>query len=277
MNLSEKVIAITGGAQGIGRALALQALQAGARVAVTDWDQVALNTLHTELRALGLPEERFLLTHLDVSKRSDVLDWSSLCASTFGVVHVLINNAGVNVHCPIDEIDPEDLSWLWGVNFWGVFHGVQAFLPLLEASKNGHIINISSALGLVATPGSGAYVASKFAVRGFTEALEIEMGLAGRPVKVTCVHPGGIRTGIVRNGRTRGSGRLSRSHADVTAEFEQKLARMSPEDCARNILRVISRPRGRLLVGVDAKFLDLFQRLFPRAYRRFFIWLLRRL
>jgi len=274
--LQGRVVAITGAASGIGRALAHLAASQGAKLALADWQNQDFETLRSELRGLGLSEDDFSLEMLDVSDRSAVFSWADATATRFGGVDILINNAGVSLHVPIEEMDPNDLKWLMDVNFFGVVHGVQAFLPHLIRSGRGHIVNLSSVFGLLAFHGLGAYVASKFAVRGFTEALEVELALAGHPVTVTCVHPGGIRTGIVRNGRSRGQGPGSRTHEQLAEDFDRLLARQSPEECARAIWRGIERKNTRLLVGSDAKVLDFLARFLPRKYRRLLLWLGRR-
>lgn len=273
--ISGKVVAITGAASGIGRALALLAAAGGAKLSLVDVREQDFPALRNELRALGLGEADFSLEKVDVSDRSAVFAWADATAARLGRVDVLVNNAGVSLHVPIEEMDPADLKWLMDINFYGVVHGVQAFLPHLIRSGAGHIVNLSSAFGLVAVGGISGYVASKFAVRGFTEALEIELGLAGHPVTVTCVHPGGIRTGIVRNGRLGGQG--AKGDIEHLAQaFEQDLARQSPEQCASAIWAAVEQKNTRSVVGIDAKFLDLVARAIPRMYRRLLIGFLRR-
>jgi NADP-dependent 3-hydroxy acid dehydrogenase YdfG len=274
--LAGRTIALTGAASGIGRALAHATWAQGARLCLADWDSDGLDRVRLELDPESARPRDLHCRSLDISDRRAIFEWAAECATKMGPVHVLINNAGVNLHVPLEEMDPNDLSWLFGVNFFGVFHGVQAFLPHLIASGDGHIVNLSSVFGLVAAPGSAAYVASKFAVRGLSEALEIELALARHPVRVTCAHPGGVSTGIVRNGRTRGEGPLSRSHDAVSEAFDKHLARLTPDECAEAIVQAIVRRNTRLLVGLDAHFLDLLQRTLPRMYRRLLIWALDR-
>jgi NADP-dependent 3-hydroxy acid dehydrogenase YdfG len=275
-SLEGKVIAITGAASGIGRALARAAARQGAKLALADWKDETFDGLRTELMELGLAAENLHLTRLDVSDRSAVFAWAEACVSFFGQVDVLVNNAGVSLYVPIEEMNPDDMKWLFDVNFGGVVHGVQAFLPHLIRSGAGHIVNISSAFGLFAMNGLGAYVASKFAVRGFTEALEIELALAGHPVRVTCVHPGGIRTSLARNGRTGSRGGHNSSHEQAADFFEKKVARYSPEACADAIWAAVRRGSPRLVFGLDARLLDLLARVIPGRYRHMTAWLLRR-
>lgn len=262
-----RVVAITGAASGIGRALAFSYAARGARLALADWNEEGLEAARAELARRGASPHDVSTTRLDVSKRDEVFAWARATRERFGVVHVLINNAGVSLHVPVAEMDPADLEWLMDINFWGVVHGTQAFLPYLIESGRGQIANLSSIFGVIAAPGSSSYVASKFAVRGFTEALEIELRQAGHPVSVTCVHPGGIRTGIVRNGRARGAGPGSSTLEEAARAFDERLARTSPEVCAEQILRALDKRRPRALIGLDAHLIDLFARLLPSSYR----------
>jgi short-subunit dehydrogenase len=199
---------------------------------------------------------------LDVSDRAGFAAYALAVKDQFGRVDVVVNNAGVSHTGPVTEMEYADFDWLMGVNFWGVVHGTKEFLPHLIASGDGHLVNISSLFGLISVAGSSTYNASKFAVRGFTEAVRMDMLLAGHPVGVTCVHPGGIRTGIVRNGRvTRGE-----SHADVAATFDE-LARMSPERAAAIIVKAVLTNKPRQLVGLDAHVLHNFARLVGARYQ----------
>ena len=213
--LDNKVVVVTGAGSGIGRALALDVAGRGALVAVSDWNEAGLAETVELLKNAGVREVRSDV--LDVSDRAGFAAYALAVKDQFGRVDVVVNNAGVSHTGPVTEMEYADFDWLMGVNFWGVVHGTKEFLPHLIASGDGHLVNISSLFGLISVAGSSTYNASKFAVRGFTEAVRMDMLLAGHPVGVTCVHPGGIRTGIVRNGRvTRGE-----SHANVAATFDR--------------------------------------------------------
>ena len=166
----------------------------------------------------------------------------------FGRVNVVVNNAGVTMTGDFEEISYDDFEWIMGINFWGVVTGTKEFLPHLIESGDGHLVNISSLFGLISTPGQSTYNSSKYAVRGFTEALREEMLIAGHPVGVTCVHPGGIKTGISRNGRKT----ASQDAEAVDRLFEKKLARMEPERAAEIIVGAILKGKARQLVGIDA-------------------------
>ena len=258
--LDNKVVVVTGAGSGIGRALALDVAGRGALVAVSDWNEAGLAETVELLKNAGVHEVRSDV--LDVSDRAGFAAYALAVKDQFGRVDVVVNNAGVSHTGPVTEMEYADFDWLMGVNFWGVVHGTKEFLPHLIASGDGHLVNISSLFGLISVAGSSTYNASKFAVRGFTEAVRMDMLLAGHPVGVTCVHPGGIRTGIVRNGRvTRGE-----SHANVTATFDE-LARMSPERAAAIIVKAVLTNKPRQLVGLDAHVLHNFARLVGARYQ----------
>ena len=259
--LDNKVVVVTGAGSGIGRAFALDVAGRGALVAVSDWNEAGLAETVELLKNAGVHEVRSDV--LDVSDRAGFAAYALAVNDQFGRVNVVVNNAGVSHTGPVTEMEYADFDWLMGVNFWGVVHGTKEFLPHLIASGDGHLVNISSLFGLISVAGSSTYNASKFAVRGFTEAVRQDMLLAGHPVSVTCVHPGGIKTGIVRNGRvTRGE-----SHADVTATFDNELARMSPERAAAIIVKAVLTNKPRQLVGLDAHVLHHFAHLVGARYQ----------
>src|SRR6476619_3919053 len=214
-----RVAVVTGAGSGIGRALAVGLVQRGARVAVSDVD------------ADGLAETARLIGHghrtdpLDVTDRAAVLAYADAVVAGFGHVNQVYNNAGVAFAGDVLVSAFEDIERVVDIDFWGVVNGTKAFLPHLIASGDGHVVNISSLFGLLSMPGQSAYNSAKFAVRGFTESLRQEMLIAKHPVKVTCVHPGGIKTAIARNA-TAGPGEDLASFAEF---FDTKLARTTPE------------------------------------------------
>ncbi len=259
--LDGKVVAITGAGSGIGAALALECAGLGARLALSDITESGLIDTAHRAREAGAREVRTDL--LDVSLRDEFVAWSEAVVAQFGVVNVMINNAGVSLHGNLLDLEPEDLDWIVGVNLWGVVHGTQAFLPHLIASGDGHLVNVSSLFGLVSVPGQSAYNATKFAVRGFTEAVREEMLVARHPVGVTVVHPGGIRTAIVRSGRVAAGVDLP----GLARTFDEKLARMDPDRAAQIIVRGVLRNKPRVLVGIDAHLLHQFARLSGARYQ----------
>jgi NAD(P)-dependent dehydrogenase (short-subunit alcohol dehydrogenase family) len=245
-SLSNKVVVITGAGSGIGRALAVEVAGKGAVVAISDINEAGLAETVELVKAAGAPEVR--ADRLDVADRDAFAAYAAAVAEQFGRVNVVINNAGVTMTGDFEEMTYEQFEWIMGINFWGVVTGTKEFLPHLIASGDGHVVNISSLFGLVSIPGQSSYNASKYAVRGFTEALRQEMLVAGHPVGVSCVHPGGIKTGISRNGRKT----KSQDGAALDALFEKKLARMEPSRAAQIIVRGIEKNQARVLVGIDA-------------------------
>ena len=210
---------------------------------------------------------------VDVADRPALAEWAAAVAEQFGRVNMLFNNAGVTVTGDFEEMSYDDFDWIVGVNLMGVINGTKEFLPHLIASGDGHLVNISSLFGLISMPGQTAYNATKYAVRGFTEALRQEMLINGHPVDVTCVHPGGIKTGIARNGRKT----PSQDGAAIDSLFEDKLARMTPARAAEIILKGAQSGKARVLVGADAhamhhlaklagsRYQDLIARLAPKT------------
>ncbi|QXG76278.1 SDR family NAD(P)-dependent oxidoreductase [Modestobacter sp. L9-4] len=263
-----KVAVVTGAGSGIGRELALQLARRGARLALSDIGETGLAETAARARALGAEVHT---ARLDVTDRAAVIAYAESVAGHFGVVHQVYNNAGVAGGAAVLDSDWADYDRIWGVNLFGVLHGTKAFLPHLVASGDGHVVNVSSLNGVMAQAGINAYSASKFAVRGFTEALRQEMLLAGHPVQVTVVHPGGVRTNIASAALE-----VSRQRGDeVTAEdearvrfYNEKLLRMPPEQAARIVVDGVEAGRARVMVGNDAKAVDLLVRLFPASYPR---------
>ena len=253
-----RVAAITGAASGIGRALAQDLARRGSHLALCDIDEAGLAETVTLCEGHGV---KVTSQRVDVADRDAVYAWADQVVADHGKVNLIFNNAGVALSATIEAMSYEDFEWLMNINFWGVVHGTKAFLPHLEASGEGHVVNLSSVFGLLSIPSQSAYNAAKFGVRGFTDALRIELDLSDGNVSSTTVHPGGIKTNIARNGRMDASvaalsGGLERAHA----EFD-KVAMTSPEKAARQILAAVQKNKRRALIGPDAKLLDLISRL----------------
>ncbi|MFC9832489.1 SDR family NAD(P)-dependent oxidoreductase [Rhodococcus sp. NPDC127530] len=256
-----KVVVITGAGSGIGRALALNLAGRGARLAISDMDTVGLAETARQAEALGAEVKA---DHLDVTQREAVLAYADEVRAHFGKINQVYNNAGIAYHGEFEKSEFKDIEKIMDVDFWGVVNGTKAFLPHLIASGDGHVVNVSSLFGLLSMPGQSAYNSAKFAVRGFTESLRQEMLIARHPVKVTCVHPGGIKTAIARNA-TAGPG----EDLDTFAKFfDQKLARTTPEAAAETIVNGVRKSKPRVLIGADAKFLDAWVRLAGPSYQR---------
>lgn len=266
-----KVAAITGAASGMGRCLAYELAREGCHLAISDVNEAGLAETARVAAGHGV---QVTTARLDVSQRDAMDAWAAQVVADHGRVNLIINNAGVALGAPVATVKPSDFEWIMGINFWGVVWGTQAFMPHLKRSGEGHIVNISSLFGLMALPSQGTYNASKFAVRGFTEALRQELDIARCGVSATCVHPGGIRTNIARHARIYDdlglaqAGKVpTRSPAENLERFDKLLDMTTAESAARQILRAVRRNKRRALVGPDAKFLDLVVRLFGSAYQ----------
>lgn len=251
-DLTGKVAAITGAGSGLGRALATRLAHSGCNLALSDVDSVGL------AQTVELIGGRANVTSqvVDVADRDTVFAWADDVATQHERVNLVINNAGVNLVAGAAAQSIEDFEWLMNINFWGVVHGTQAFVPHLRASGVGHVVNISSVFGLMSIPSQSAYNASKFAVRGFSDALRMELEIEGAPVSVTTVHPGGIKTSIAKNARVVSTGSVD----EIAHRFERN-AFTAPDTAARQIVRAIERNRRRALIGPDAILFDLVSRL----------------
>src|SRR5467141_1478388 len=257
--LSTGIAVLTGAGSGIGRALAQQLAAAGSALALADIDEPGLKQTVESLGGTSAA----VSTHLvDVAEEASVSAFAEDVAGRHGRVTLLINNAGVSLHGDFEEISLDDFRWLMNINFWGTVYGTNYFLPILKREKRAHIVNLSSVFGIIAPAGQAPYAASKFAVRGFTEALRHE--LEGSNVGVSCVHPGGIKTPIARRSRI-GAG-ASASKREENIERFDRLARTPPEKAAERILRGVERGEPRILIGSDAYQIDILQRLRPASY-----------
>lgn len=259
--LAGTVAVVTGAASGIGRSLALRLARERCALALADVDADRLADVAAEARKSDV---RVSTRIVDVADRAAMESFRDAVLREHGRVQLLVNNAGVALIGTVAELPLEHIQWLIGINFWGVVHGVTLFLPVLREQPEAHIVNLSSVFGLIAPPGQAAYAASKFAVRGFTEALRHE--LAGTSIKVSVVHPGGIRTAIAARARTAPAVSDARRR-DLAARFET-MARTTPEQAAERIVQGIRRDEKRILIGGDARFLDRVQRLLPASYWR---------
>ena len=257
--LQDGVAVVTGAGSGIGRALAQKLGQAGSALALADVSEKGLQETAASLQK----KTAEVTTHvLDVADESAVRAMAEDVVARHGRVTLLINNAGVALIGTFQEISLDDFRWLMNINFWGTVYGVKYFLPVLKQQPRAHIVNISSVFGLIAPAGQSAYSASKFAVRGFTECLRHE--LDGSNVFVTSVHPGGIATAIARKARLGANTPKATQTQSVT--LFDKVARIPPEEAADTIVRGVEARKRRVLIGNDARMLDLLQRLRPATY-----------
>ncbi len=269
-----KVAAITGAGSGIGRALALNLAGQGCNLAIADVNAAGLKETAEAARQQGV---KVLETVVNVADRAAVHAWADEVVREFGKVNLIFNNAGVAHAGTVEGSDYAEYEWIMNINFWGVMHGTKAFLPYLKATGDGHIINISSIFGLFAQPGMSAYNATKFAVRGFTEALRQELDMDACGVSASCVHPGGIKTNIAKTARMNDSlSKVTGQDADTArSQFHDQLLRTTPEKAAEVILNGVRRNQRRILIGGDAVATDLMQRSLPALYQRLVVTTMR--
>lgn len=272
----DKVAAITGAASGMGRTLAIELARRGCHLALSDVND---NELVRTAELAGQHGVRVTLRKLDVADRAAVFAWADEVVRDHGRVNLVFNNAGVALTVPVEHAKITDFEWIMGINFWGVVHGTQAFLPHLRASGDGHIVNTSSLFGLMAIPTQGTYNATKFAVRGFTEALRMELEMEGACVSATCVHPGGIATNIAMAGKVDPA--LEKLTGATIEQHKRRANKMisttTAESAALQILDAVERNARRVLVGPDAKFLDKVVRLLGSTYQALVIRQMRKL
>ena len=255
--------AITGAASGIGRALAQELAARGCHLALADRDEAGLQAVAAQI---GKAKQCKVMTHrLDVSEPAEIQDFAAAAIAAYPELNIVVNNAGVALIGTFDEIDQAEMDWLMNINFWGVVHGTRAFLPHLAKQREAHIVNLSSVFGIIAPPGQTAYAAAKIAVRGFSESLRHELRAAKSPIRLSVVHPGGIATNIVRNSHM-GSGITDNARRAESIERFDNAARTTPAAAAIRIAEGIERNEPRILIGFDAKFVDVLQRLLPATY-----------
>ena len=254
-----KTFAITGAGDGIGRALAIRLNRAACHLWLCDINPERL----TETCSLLDPDRASVASQIvDCGNRDAVFNWAGEISAQTGSLDGLINNAGVGYGARFADSTEDNFHWLMDINFWGVVNGTRALLPLLTHAPRGHLVNVSSIFGMIGIPTQSAYNAAKFAVRGFSEALQAEY--RGTTLSVTCVHPGGIRTNIARSARTDGAAGVA--DADERDKQFQQLARTTPERAAEIILKGTARGKRRILVGWDAWLIQQFIKLFPTSY-----------
>jgi short-subunit dehydrogenase len=255
--------AVTGAAGGIGRALALELAARGCDLALADRDEAGLQSVAAEIaRAHSC---KVTVHRVDVGDPAQIEAFAQAAVSAHPGLNIVVNNAGVALFGQFNEIDQAQMDWLMNINFWGVVHATRAFLPHLSRQSAAHIVNLSSIFGIIAPPGQTAYAAAKFAVRGFSESLRHELALAKSPVRLSVVHPGGVATNIARNSRT-GVGMTDNARRAQSIERFDKVARTTPAAAALRIIRGIEKNAPRILIGNDARFMDLVQRFRPATY-----------
>jgi short-subunit dehydrogenase len=255
--------AVTGAASGIGRALALELAARGCDLALADRDEAGLAAVAAEIAKTG--ERKVTVHSVDVGVPSQIETFARAAVAAHPGLNIVINNAGVALMGMFNEVEQAQMEWLMNINFWGVVHGTRAFLPHLSRQPEAHIVNLSSIFGIVAPPGQAAYCAAKFAVRGFSESLRHELQAANSPVKLSVVHPGGVATNIARNSRT-GTGMTDNARRARSIERFDAVAKTTPAAAALRIIAGIEKNAPRILIGNDARFMDILQRLRPGSY-----------
>ena len=264
-NFNNKVAAITGAGSGMGQQLAILLAKAGCHLSLSDVNEQGLAETVELLKPYPV---RVTSQKVNVADREQVKAWAADTVQNHGSVNMIFNNAGVGLAATVEGASYQDLEWIVGINYWGVVYGTKEFLPYLKQSGEGHIINTSSLFGLTAQPTQSAYNSTKFAVRGFTESLRQELDLENCGVSALCVHPGGIRTNIANAARMSDSVRSLGINPEKSAKAFNKLLRMPAQEAAQQILDAVLKDKRRLLIGNDAKTLDIIQRLLPTGYQK---------
>ena len=262
--ISGSAAAVTGAASGIGRALALELAARGCDLALADRDEAGLQQVAAEIGKIRRAQGQRRIASMSASPRQ-IQDFARAAIAAHPGLNIVINNAGVALLGAFDEVDQAQMEWLININFWGVVHGTRAFLPHLSQQREAHIVNLSSIFGIIAPPGQTAYCAAKFAVRGFSESLRHELAMANSPVKLSVVHPGGVLTNIVRNSRT-GAGITDNARRAESIDRFDAMAKTTPPVAAQRIITGIEKNQPRILIGNDARFMDLLQRFRPATY-----------
>ena len=248
--IAGRIAVVTGAGSGIGQAVSLELAAQGVDLALVDIDKPGLETVQAAVEATG----RKASVHLvDVSSQQQMAALPEQVIAEHGAVHILVYNAGVSVNLPFEQQEVADLEWITGINYWGVMYGCKYFLPYLQQADQAHIVNMSSSAGLTGMKGQSSYAATKFAVRGLSECLYVE--LANSAVGITCVHPGAVATNILQTAR------MDPTHKEKMLKMFH-LA-MPPGKAARLIVKAIRKNRFKLVFCVESRVLDYMKRLFP--------------
>jgi len=265
-NLKGKVAVVTGTGSGIGRATAIELAKEGCLMAISDINEKELESTRQAIEKIGVKVHAKVL---DVANKKAFHDYANEVAAEFGKVNIVINNAGVAVSATLENTSYEDFEWLMNINFWGMVYGSKAFLPHLKKSGEGHICNVSSVFGFMAPAGTGAYNASKFAIRGFNETLRAELDIEDCGVSLSSIHPGGIKTNIARDARMdiEALKDMGMDKAQAHKQFTQ-IALTTPKEAAKTIIKGIKKNKMRIIIGFDAHVIDWLTRFTPILYRK---------
>lgn len=259
--LGEWKAAVTGAGSGVGREVALQLARSNWSLSLADRNFDALLDVQSQCAATTNVAHA---THLDVADRTEIDSWAASSRSALGGIDAVFNIAGILYSGDVVDTPPADFDLVMATNFESVVNSSRAFLPDILESRRGRIVNVSSAFGVMSAPGYSAYNSSKFAVRGFTEALNQELRLASRTARATCVIPGGIKTSIARTARAAPGVDQAR-----TAElFDSRIARTSPREAARRIIAGAEKGKSQVTVGNDARLVDVATRMLGPHYQK---------
>ena len=277
-SFKDKVAVITGAGSGMGRYLAVLLAKDGADVSVCDVNEETLNETVEMLRKYNVSVSSHIL---DVSDKEAIEALPEKVIEQHGKVDMVFNNAGVTTGTHFKDMDEDNWDWVMGINFDGVINSTRAFIPHMVDSPEAAIVNTSSIFGMVAVPGQTVYHATKFAVRGFTESLAMEMKETNPNLQIHCVHPGHIGTNIAADARfdeenfnqdeTQVSNSIFTRNAPKSQKEMGDLFRecgMHPSKAAEIILNGVKKNKTRIFIGLDAKLLDLSQRIFPKHYHK---------
>ena len=259
---NNKVAAITGAGSGMGRALAKSLASRGCHLGLADINEAALEETAINCRNYGVKVTTYLV---DTSNQEAVYTYADDVVRDHSHVNLVFNNAGVSLTDTVEHMNYKDFNWLMDINFWGVVYGSKAFLPHMQKVEEAHIVNTSSIFGTIAVPSQSAYNASKFAVRGFTYALRME--LEETHINVSCVQPGGVKTNIVKDSRYVAADNTAPTKEEFAATFET-VANLTPEQAAEKILKGVMKNKAQILVGRDALFVSILERLAPVLYQK---------
>ncbi|MFK8008672.1 MAG: SDR family NAD(P)-dependent oxidoreductase [Saprospiraceae bacterium] len=265
-NLQNKVVVITGAASGIGKALAQHFAKAGSHLALNDFNEMGLLQTVKELQSIATG--KIFSAPFDVSKVGNFEKFAQQVSETFGRVDIVINNAGVALgKVSVEDLSYKDLEWVMNINFYGMVYGTKSFLPFLKKQSEAALINISSVFGLAGIGHQGAYCASKFAIRGFTESLRMEALQDFPHVQIHTVHPGGIKTNIARNSRWVEENISEEKKEETTKNFERMFI-TTPESAAATIVKGIQKKKSKIVIGKDGRQMDWLVRLMPTGYSK---------
>ncbi|MEM6317240.1 MAG: SDR family oxidoreductase [Bacteroidota bacterium] len=263
-NLNGKVAVITGAGAGMGKELALQLAAKGVKVAINDWNGANLERTAAEVQKNG---GTVLAKRFDVSNREAVYTFRDEVLVKFGQVDIVINNAGIALPSyNVEGVPYDEFEKLINVNLWGVIYGTKAYLPHLQTRPEAVIANTSSVFGIMGYPTQGAYCTSKFAVKGFTESLRLELAAEESKVRTLSIHPGRIFTDIVRNVEHKPGLITEAEKAEMVKQFDEGGDGVTAAEASRQIIEAIQKGKPRLLIGKDARFIDRLVRLLPTKY-----------